>query len=74
LALRGRSSDPLTALRTSWSVSTLQEQMIMKREGPFGSSVCRSVIFDIEEHGRMQKEKLRFEAIPNCHSRTLERL
>jgi len=46
----------------------------MKKEGPFGSSVRRSVIFDIEEYDRMQKEKLRFEAIPNCHSRRLERL
>jgi hypothetical protein len=33
-----------------------------------------SVIFDIEEPQRMQKEKPRFEAIPNWPSRSLERL
>jgi hypothetical protein len=31
-----------------------------------------SGIFDIEEPGRMQKEKSPFEAIPNCRSSSLE--
>jgi hypothetical protein len=36
-----------------------------------GHSFC---LFDIEEHDRMQKEKPRFEAIPNWHLRGLERV
>jgi hypothetical protein len=44
----------------------------MKRGGPSGGSCSGSVIFDIEERHRMQKEKRRFEAIPNWLSANLE--
>jgi hypothetical protein len=37
----------------------------MKGDGPSGASSSGSVIFDIEEPHRMQKEKPHFEAIPN---------
>jgi hypothetical protein len=46
----------------------------MKMNGPSGASRSGSVILDIEERHRMQKEKPRFEAIPNCLSSNLERL
>jgi hypothetical protein len=38
LGLRGRSSEPFTAWRTSWSLRTLQEQTIMKAEEPVGDA------------------------------------
>jgi hypothetical protein len=44
----------------------------MKRGGPAGGSCSGSVIFDIEERRRMQKEKPHFEAIPNWPSVNLE--
>jgi hypothetical protein len=34
LALRGASFEAATALRTSWSLSTLQEQTIMDEDAP----------------------------------------
>ena len=36
LALRGGSLEALTALRTSWSLMTLQEHTIMNAAGPSG--------------------------------------
>jgi hypothetical protein len=59
--LRGRSPAALTALRTSWSLMTLQEQTIMKSAGP---SVMLE-FSDIEAQHQMQKEKPQFQAIPN---------
>jgi hypothetical protein len=64
--LRGKSDAAsseaaLTALRTSWSLRTLQEQTIMKSAGP---SVMLGSI-DIEARPAMQKEKPQFQAIPN---------
>jgi hypothetical protein len=64
LALRGRSCADSTALRTSWSLSTLQEQTIINPAGPSGDALKRDP-FDIEVFRRLQKEKRRFEAIPN---------
>jgi hypothetical protein len=43
-----------------------------EKDGPSGGSCSSSVIFDIEERRRMQKEKPRFEAIPNWPSANLE--
>jgi hypothetical protein len=61
LALRATPEAALTALRTSWSLRTLQEQTIMNAAGP---SVMLGLI-DIEGQLLMQKEKQHFQAIPN---------
>ena len=45
-----------------------------EKGGPVWLYDSGSVIFDIEEPERMQKEKPHFEAIPNWPSRSLERL
>jgi hypothetical protein len=61
LAFRGRDLLALTALRTSWSLSTLQEQTIIEKACPVGDAPTRN----IEGDPQMQKEKPEFEAIPN---------
>ncbi|WP_201449684.1 hypothetical protein [Bradyrhizobium sp. Ai1a-2] len=61
MAFRGKDPLTLTALRTSWSLRTLQEQTIIEKAGPVGDADIR----DIEREQATQKEKLEFEAIPN---------
>jgi hypothetical protein len=59
--LRGSDPPALTALRTSLSLRTLQEQTIIEKDGPVGDADLR----DIEGLQSTQKEKPEFEAIPN---------
>ncbi|WP_208825672.1 hypothetical protein [Bradyrhizobium neotropicale] len=61
MAFRGNDPLTLTALRTSWSLRTLQEQTIIEKAGPVGDADLR----DIEGEQATQKEKPEFEAIPN---------
>ncbi|WP_456640593.1 hypothetical protein [Bradyrhizobium sp. USDA 10063] len=59
--MRGKDPPALTALRTSWSLMTLQEQTIIEKAGPVGDADLRN----IEGDQTKQKEKQEFEAIPN---------